>query len=272
MRALLFVPGDRPERFDKALASGADAVIIDLEDAVDRSRKGIAREAVRAWLHPSRAVIVRVNGPDTPWFAEDLALAAIPGVDAVMLPKAERADTLSILATAGTRAILPLIETAAGFAEIGNIAGAWGVQRLVFGSIDLRLDLGFREALEDDLLPFRLQMVLASRVAGIAPPIDGVTMAINDEAQLRIDAQRARRLGFGGKLCIHPRQVAPVRGAFAPSAAEISWAQSILAVAAANPSGAFAVNGEMVDKPVLLRAQAILHDAGVTNAADARQS
>jgi citrate lyase subunit beta/citryl-CoA lyase len=258
VRAVLFVPGDRPERFDKALAAGADAVVIDLEDAVDQSRKEIAREALRTWLHPSHAVIVRINGPNTPWFVADVALAATPGVAAVMLPKAERTDTLSILTAAGTQAIFPLIETAAGIAALGSVAGAPGVQCLVFGSIDLQLDLGWRDAHEDDLLLFRSQMVLASRLAGIAPPIDGVTMAINEDARLQVDALRARRLGFGGKLCIHPRQVAPVRAAFAPTPAEISWAESILAAAAANPSGAFAFNGEMVDKPVLLRAQAIL--------------
>jgi citrate lyase subunit beta/citryl-CoA lyase len=261
-RSLLFVPGARPERFDKALAAGASAVIVDLEDAVAPADKDAARAALAAWLRPERPVIVRINGADTPWFGDDLALCGRPGVAAVMCPKAERADTLATLRAAGAPALLPLVESAAGLAALGALAAAPGVWRLVFGSIDLQLDLGLRDATEDELLPFRLQLVLASRLAGIAAPIDGVSTALGDEQQLRDDVQRARRLGFAGKLCIHPRQVALVNRHLAPSADETAWAQRVLAAAGAAGGAAVAVDGKMVDKPVLLRAEAILREAG----------
>lgn len=259
-RSLLFVPGSRPDRFDKAMAAGADAVVVDLEDAVAAPDKSRAREALAAWVAPERAVIVRLNGADTDWFRDDLALCARPGVAAVMLPKAERADDIAVLRAAGAIAVLPLVESAAGFAALPAIAGAAGVQRLVFGSLDFQLDLGMRDALEDELIFFRSQLVLASRLAGLQPPVDGVSTAIDDTERLRDDVLRARRLGFGGKLCIHPRQVADVHRHFAPSAAERAWAQRVLDAAARSGGAAVAVDGKMVDKPVIARAQAILQE------------
>ena len=260
-RSLLFVPGSRPERFDKALAAGASAVIIDLEDAVAPADKDAARAALAAWLRPHRAVIVRINSVDTAWFEHDLALCGAPGVAAVMVPKAERADTLARVTAAGARALLPLVESAAGLAALGSLAAAPGVLRLAFGAIDLQVDLGLRDATEDELLPFRLQLVLASRLAGIGAPVDGVSTSIDDEDQLRIDVQRARRLGFAGKLCIHPKQVGPVNRWLAPSETELAWARQVLAAAAAAGGAAVAVDGKMVDKPVLLRAEALLREA-----------
>lgn len=260
-RSLLFVPGDRPERFDKALGAGADRVIVDLEDAVAPADKPRARDAVRQWLKPDQAVIVRINSADTIWFEEDLALSAAAGVAAVMLPKAESAQTIARVVGAGARAVLPLIESGAGMASLDRIASAPGVHCLAFGSIDLQADLGMRDALEDELLMFRTQIVLASRLAGLAPPVDGVTTAIDDAERLQLDVQRARRLGFGGKLCIHPRQVEGVNRGFAPGAAELEWAHRVLSAAAAAGGAAVAVDGKMVDKPVLLRAQALLREA-----------
>ena len=261
-RSLLFVPGSRPERFDKALAAGAGAVIVDLEDAVPPTDKDRARAAVAAWLDAVHPVVLRINAADTPWFADDLALCGHAGVSAVMLPKAERSETLATVRDAGARTLLPLVESAAGMAALANIAAVPGVERLVFGSIDLQVDLGWRDALEDDLLPFRAQLVLASRLAGIGAPIDGVSTAIDDEARLREDVLRARRLGFAGKLCIHPKQVVGVNRWFAPSDDEIAWARRVLDAAAASGGAAIAVDGKMVDKPVLLRAEAILREAG----------
>jgi citrate lyase subunit beta/citryl-CoA lyase len=205
------VPADRPERFDKAFASGADAVIIDLEDAVAPSSKAAARAGLLDRLHAQTAprAILRINGADTEWFDGDLALCAAPGVAAVMLPKAECAETIAALRAAGAKAVLPLIESAAGFAALDAIASAPGVQRLAFGSIDFQVDLGMRDALEEELLYFRSQIVLASCLAGLAAPIDGVSTAIDDAERLHADVLRARRLGFGGKLCIHS---APGRG------------------------------------------------------------
>ncbi len=260
-RSLLFVPSSRPDRFDKALAAGADAVILDLEDAVAPDDKDRARSAVAAWLAPDRSAVVRINGAGTPWFRDDLALCGRPGVSAVMLPKTERAADVAALRAAGAPGVVALLESAAGFAAIDAIAGAAGVLRLAFGSLDIQLDLGMRDAREDELLYFRSRVVLASRLAGLQPPIDSVSTAIDDAEQLREDAQRARRLGFGGKLCIHPRQVEGVNRHFAPTEAERAWARRVLEAADASGGAAVALDGRMIDTPVILRARAILEDA-----------
>jgi citrate lyase subunit beta/citryl-CoA lyase len=260
-RSFLFVPADRPDRYDKALAAGAGAVIVDLEDAVAPDDKVAAREALTHWLSRTGAqVLVRVNAAETPWFADDLALCGNASVAGVVLPKAERrADLAHASAIAAGKRLYPLVETAAGFEAMRTIAGAPGVERLVFGSIDFQVDLGIAGD-DDALLAFRSQIVLVSRLAHLRAPIDGVTTAIDDEAVLAADAARARRLGFGGKLCIHPRQVAVVERAFAPSEAEIDWARRVLAAAAGARGAAVAIDGRMVDKPVLLRARAILDE------------
>lgn len=249
----LFVPADRPERFAKALASSAGAVIVDLEDAVAPASKTAARDALSAWLDGPQAapVVLRINAAGTPWQADDLRVARHARVSAVVVPKAEDVALLRSIA----KPLLPLIETAAGFDAVREIAAAPGVQRLLFGSIDFQADLGI-EGDDDALLFFRSQLVLASRRAGIGAPADGVTTAIDDEAVLLHDTRRARRLGFGAKLCIHPRQVPTVNRAFRPSKAEADWARRVLAAAA--QGGVVTVNGKMVDAPVLLRAQALL--------------
>lgn len=267
-RAWLFVPGHRPERFDKALASGADRVIVDLEDAVSPADKDAARAALGEWLaNASAPVAVRLNAADTDWFEHDLALLATPAaaaVAAVVLPKAEDPAVLARLAALKPGlALVPLIESALGIAQARALAAVPGVQRLAFGHIDFQVDLQMRDADEADLLPFRLELVLASRLARIAAPLDGVTVAIDDTAVLQTDVMRARRLGFGGKLCIHPKQVAVVRAGFAPGAQEVAWAQRVLQAAAAAGGAAVALDGKMVDKPVMLRAEAILRDAGI---------
>ncbi len=256
-RSYLFVPADRPERYAKALASGADAVIVDLEDAVAAAAKDLARASLAAWLDGGGSgIAVRINDATSAAFDADLAIAARPGVVAVVVAKAEGAAGLArVRAAAPAAALLPLIETASGIDRLGEIAAAPGVQRLVFGSIDLQLDLGV-EGDGDELLMFRSQLVLASRLAGLDAPVDGVSTAIDDAATLDADTRRARRLGFGAKLCVHPRQVAAVHAAFAPSADELAWAERV--VAAGDGGGAVAVDGRMVDRPVLLRAHALL--------------
>lgn len=254
----LFVPGDRPERFAKAFASGAHVVVIDLEDAVAPAAKDGAREMLRRWAHPDRTVVLRINGADTPWFDADLAIAGLPGVIAVMLPKAESAQTLTRVRAAGARALVPLVETASGFAAIDEVACAEGVARVAFGSIDLRVDLEMGDAREDDLLFFRSRLVLASRLAAIGAPVDGVTVHFEDAALLADDVHRARRLGFGGKLCVHPRQVDAVNQGFAPSQAEIDWARRIIAAAAPAGGSAVSLDGAMIDRPTVLRARSVL--------------
>lgn len=262
-RAWLFVPGHRPERFDKALAAGADRVIVDLEDAVAPADKAAARMALAQWLASTPArVAIRLNAADSPWFADDLALVDAPAVSTVVLPKAEDPQVLAQLAARRPGlALVPLVESAAGFAALRSLAAVPGVERLAFGHLDFQVDLGMRDAAEDELLPFRAEIVLASRLARIAPPLDGVTAAIDDAVRLADDVARARRLGFGGKLCIHPKQVAGVRAGFAPGEAEIAWAHRVLSAAQQAGGAAIAVDGKMVDRPVMLRAEAILRDA-----------
>jgi citrate lyase subunit beta/citryl-CoA lyase len=264
-RSYLFVPGHRPERFDKALAAGADAVILDLEDAVPAAEKDAAREAVMAWLRhregkPSPQILVRVNASRTPQHESDID-ACRHGVHGVILPKSEQVAELTRLAYAlrGV-ALLPLIETALGFAAAPDLARAPNVQRLVFGSIDFQLDLGI-DGEGEELLVFRSQLVLHSRLAGLAAPVDGVSTVLDDAPRVHAEALRARRLGFGAKLCIHPKQIAPVHQAFAPTPAQLDWAQRVLAAAEAAGGAAVALDGAMVDRPVILRAQALLAQA-----------
>ncbi len=257
-RTYLFVPGNRPERFDKALGAGADAVIVDLEDAVPMQDKAKARAAVAVWLKPEHAVVVRINAAETEWFTDDLALLSTPGIAAVIVPKAERVETLAQVARAAPgRALVPLIESAAGFDNVRALAAAPAVQRLAFGSIDFQADTGIQD---DDLLVFRSQIVLASRLANRAAPIDGVTPAFDDDVALKHDTDRARRLGFGAKLCIHPRQVAGVLRGLLPSEAEIAWARRVVAAMAQAGGAAVAVDGKMVDRPIFLRAQAMIDE------------
>jgi citrate lyase subunit beta / citryl-CoA lyase len=261
----LFVPGDRPERFDRALGSGADVVILDLEDAVHPDKKAEARTGIAKWFRctpvANKRTLVRINGAATPWFADDLAMfRALHGVGA-MVPKAEaRAVLKDVLAALGEEPVLvPLIESALGLRAIDIIAATQGVQRLAFGTLDFALDLGLSEDPRGLLMPAS-QIALASRCAGLAAPIAGVTAAIHDHEALASDIAFARALGFAAKLCIHPRQVSIVRAAFAPGAEELDWARRVVSAIAAGV-GAAQVDGRMVDAAVLRRAQSIIERA-----------
>lgn len=262
-RSYLFVPGNRPDRFLKACTAGADEVIIDLEDAVPPAEKTVAREAVMEWVHPGEEVWIRINGVQTEWFREDAGLCGAPGVAGIMLPKTEGAEHLRDLEMlAGERVnILPLIETARGFSNALEIARDESVSRLVFGALDFQVDLGIGGD-TDELLYFRSHLVLVSRLAGIAPPVDGINTEIDDPERLRASTLRARRLGFGGKLCIHPKQIPHVNECFRPTAEEIRWARSVVEAAGAANGSAVARDGHMVDRPVVLRAERILREAG----------
>ena len=261
-RSFLFVPGDQPQRFDKACASAADVVIIDLEDAVAPANKDAARQSIAGWLSAAQAVAIRINAVDTPWFQDDLALCRLPGISGVVLPKAERAEDIDHVAAAigSAKPIFPLIETAAGIWNAQTVAKCGSVRRLMFGTIDFQFDLGIHGE-DEELLYFRSQLVLVSRVAGLQSPVDGVTAALNDPAQLGSDVLRARRLGFGAKLCIHPKQVELVNRGFAPSDDEVRWAQRVVQAMADARGAVVAVDGKMVDRPVLLRAQIVLAGA-----------
>jgi len=249
----LFVPGDRPDRFAKAAAAGADVIILDLEDAVAPQGKRQARDHVRAWLDAGETGMVRINPPGTPWHADDLA--AMAGRAPVMLPKAQDpAEVAAVAERAGE--VLALVETALGIHRAAEVCAVPGVVRAAFGSVDLGAELGVDPTDAEALRYARSALVLGSRVAGVEAPVEGVTTAVRDEALLRADSAHARSLGFTAKLCIHPAQLGPVAEVFAPSAAEVEWARAVLA--AAQDGGVAVLDGRMVDKPVVDRARAVL--------------
>lgn len=265
----LFVPGDRPERVAKALASGAHAVIVDWEDAVAPAAKAAARQQL-AELLPTLAadqrarLALRINAAGTPWHADDVAALhalAAQGLQAVVLPKAEDAEALAPVAAAlgPGGALLPLIESAAGLDAVRAIAAAPQVLRLLFGHLDFQADLGLACGPDEaELVPVRLALVLASRLAGLPAPVDGVTVETRDMALVQAHAARALRGGFGGKLCIHPAQVAAVHAAFAPAPAQADWARRVVDAFEAAQGGVCSVDGRMVDAPVVALARQTL--------------
>lgn len=266
--AYLFVPANRPDRYAKALDSGADAVIVDLEDAVALPLKEQARATLAQWIRdngPQPRLWVRVNAADTVWHADDVAAFAALPLAGIVLPKAEDPKAVGAIAARLPQGsgVIALIETATGLADMRQIARVPGVARLAFGSIDAQVDLGMQcGPEEEELLHLRVEMVLASRLAGIAPPVDGVTTAFDDEAFLAKMVLRARRLGFGAKLCIHPKQVAGVKQGFMPTPAELAWAREVMTAVRASDGGAISLNGKMVDRPVIMQAEKFLHQAG----------
>lgn len=265
-RSLLFVPGNRPERFAKALASGADAVILDLEDAVPPADKAAARAAIAAQWPALREqgvpLLLRVNAPDSADWRQDLALLErLPGLAGLMCPKVESPTALAALAPHGVP-LLPLIESARGWAALAEIAAAPGVLRLVLGHIDFMADTGIAcdadDGAERELAPLRFALTMHTRIAGLAPAVDGVTVQTGDASRLREDVLRARRYGFGAKLCIHPQQVEGVHAAFRPGEDELDWARRVVAADAAAQGAAVQLDGRMVDLPVVLRARRLL--------------
>lgn len=253
----LFVPGDRPERFAKAAASGAHCIVFDLEDAVGPAAKDAARACVANWFASGGEGIVRINAVDTPWFEADIAAFATVPQAKLMVPKAEPDSLARVAKLLPGRPSIALIETVAALVNIHAVAATPSVERLAFGHLDFGVDARMPGpgAVFD---PARFQIAIASRHAGLLPPVDGVTVALQDEAVLAADLERARDLGFTAKLCIHPRQVPAVNAAFAPAAADIEWARKVLAAAAESGGGAVQMDGKMVDKPLLDKARHIL--------------
>jgi citrate lyase subunit beta/citryl-CoA lyase len=263
-RTYLFVPGNRPERFAKALASAADVVVLDLEDAVAADDKSMAGEAVGLQLagmppEARRRVVVRVNDIASGRFTLDLRALLQNGGAHVMLPKAESAAQIAAVRSAVPDAdVLALIETARGVAAVDQIAAAPGVSRLVFGTLDFALDLDLDTTSSEEGLAYAAgRIAVASRAAGLAAPVAGVTPQLEDEARLLADLARARCFGFGAKLCIHPKQIDPIHRALQPSPAAVDWANRVLEAEAASP-GAAKLEGRMVDRPVVLQAERIL--------------
>ena len=276
-RSYLFAPASHPRRREKAFECGADAVILDLEDAVAADEKHAARAAVAELLGTPRPVPVwvRVNGTDTPWCLADLEAVTRPGLAGVVLPKAERPDQLTSLDWVlgqlerraglgpGTIGMMALVETAVGVECLAELARATPrLTRLAFGIADYSLDVGL-DAGEDEagIAYIRARLVHVSRAAGLGPPVDSVVVQVRESARFRESAARARGLGLFGKLCIHPDQVALANEAFAPTAAEVTRARTVVrafAAAQAAGSAAIQVDGEFIDSPVGARARATL--------------
>lgn len=264
--SFLFVPATQPERLPKALASGSDMVISDWEDAVapadkERARNALA-EVVAALEGAARArLLVRINSEGSPWFAADLqALAQLTaqGLAGAVVPKAEQASTLQAVARAAgpQAAVVALVESVAGLAAADALATAPQVARLAFGHLDFQVDAGMACGdTEEELLPVRVALVFASRRAGLAAPIDGVTVDTRNPERMARDAERARRMGFGGKLCIHPAQVPVLHAAFDPDEAAVAHALRVQQALQQAGGGVCVLDGRMVDAPVLAQAQ-----------------
>ncbi|WP_407727568.1 HpcH/HpaI aldolase/citrate lyase family protein (plasmid) [Rhodococcoides fascians] len=261
-RTFLFVPGNKPHRFATAAASGADVVIVDLEDAVDAADKDAARASVSDWVRAGHRVLIRINAADTEWYGKDLEMVASAGGAGIVVPKsrdpAELARVRSFLPL--DAAMVPLIETASGVACASAISAVAGTTRTAFGSIDLAAELSVAADDRDAMAFARGMLVVAAAAAGLPGPVDGVTTAIRDADMIASDVRYARRLGLTAKLCIHPAQVPTVHSASGPSTDEVDWAIEVLAATGVNGS-AVAVGGHMVDAPVVERAHQILKSA-----------
>jgi citrate lyase subunit beta / citryl-CoA lyase len=259
-RTYLFVPGNRPDRFDKALASGADVIVLDLEDAVSGDAKETARTAVGRWAATSGAgdgarVVLRINNAESAEFEQDLAMLAATGVCTVMLPKTESPAQTAHVRGAGSLDVLALIESARGVDQVDAIAAADGVTRLVFGTLDLAIDLNLDIDHALDGLSYAAgRLTIASRLAGLAAPVAGVTPQLGDHDRLLSDLTWSRRHGLDAKLCIHPNQIEPVHDALTPDAPALDWARRVLAADQASP-GAGQLDGHMIDRPVVLAAR-----------------
>ncbi|HEX4329545.1 MAG TPA: CoA ester lyase [Burkholderiales bacterium] len=274
IKALLFTPGNRPERFAKAESTGADGLIIDLEDAVGAGEKDNARAVVSAWFNDRKApapadflICLRINSVYTEAGLRDL-LAVIelakagcaPG--ALLLPKVESAVEVELVARhlKGAIPLLALIESAAGLEQAYAIAGASSLRGMAFGGVDLAADLGCAFAWEP-LLTGRARVVQAAASRGLGV-LDVPYLDIQDAAGLTAECLRAKAMGFNGKLAIHPGQVAGIAAAFTPTAPEVEFAQGVLAAYRAAAGGACTYRGKMIDEPVVIAARSLLARAG----------
>jgi citrate lyase subunit beta/citryl-CoA lyase len=259
-RALLFCPADRPERYEKALAT-ADVVILDLEDAVAPDNKAAARDALIATPIDPMRVIVRVNAPGTPYYEADIEALGKTAYTQVMLAKTESSAQVEALAPL---TVVALLETAKGILAAPEIVGASNLGAVMWGAEDLMVSLGGRRSRFADgtyrtvAKHARSSSLIATASAGL-PSIDSVYLDIADLEGLAAESLDAAESGFQAKACIHPKQVEVVRNAYAPSADQVAWAKRVMA---ADTGGVFSLDGMMVDGPVLGQARQILRDAG----------
>ncbi|MGI5442678.1 HpcH/HpaI aldolase/citrate lyase family protein [Streptomyces shenzhenensis] len=256
----LYVPGDRPHVVAKALACGADVVVIDLEDAVAPDRKEYARAATVDLLSEPQPVRVhvRVNGTEGPWAAADLrATAGLPGVSGVRLPKVTSADEVVRAAEATGHRLYALLETALGIEHAHAIAAAHPALRgISLGEADLRADLGVRDDAGLDWC--RSRVVVAARAAGLAPPPQSVHPDIRDLAGLAASCAHGRDLGFLGRAAIHPRQLPIIERAYLPTEAELEQAETIVKAATTERGAQALPDGRFIDAAVVAAARRTL--------------
>lgn len=276
-RSFLFAPGNHARRVEKCLTVGADAVILDLEDAVAIAEKPATRALVVQALQAPRRCLgyVRVNALGTPWALGDIQAVAVPGVDGIVLPKVESASDLLtaewLLGSlerdrglpVGGIDLMPIIETAKGFTQLGAILrSGTRVRRVAFGAGDFTLDVELSwSAAEGELLPYRSAFVVESRAAGLEPPVDTVWIRLQDAPGFAASVQQVKGLGFQGKMCIHPDQVPVVNDCFRPAEAEVAQARRIIeAFAQAEQQGlaAIQVEGRFIDYPIVYMAQRLI--------------
>ena len=273
-RSYLFAPGNHERRVEKALGLGAAVVILDLEDAVAISEKKSTRELINKTLEQPRncAVFVRVNAYDTEFCYGDICSIVSENLDGIVLPKLESLEDLRSIEWLlgnleqerglpnGSIDLMPIIETAVGLVNIREIARAdTRVKRLAFGGGDYTRDLGMEWTLkEDELLPVRSEMVLASRFGKLEPPVDTVFIHIKEHDAFRSSCSNILGLGFQGKMCIHPDQVPVTNETFTPDPEEVKWSQRVIdEFAKAEKAGiaSIQVDGYFVDYPIVEKAQ-----------------
>ena len=287
MRTALFVPGSRPDRVDKAAKSGADAIIIDLEDAVALSEKAIARPKVREKIleHVNKKIIVRVNGLDSGFIQEDLEAVIVEGLGCIIVPKVEDKEHVREIhrlllevekekgMEQGAIAIIPLIESARAIENIFEIVSERTLPArlftVAFGAADYTLDMGIEITREGTELSYpRSRIPIACRAANIDPPLDTPFMIdLKDREALKADARRAKQLGFQGKLCIHPNQIEPCHEIFSPTREEILYAERVIQAfdeAEAKGIAAIHLDDKFVDYPVVEKARRVLNLAKIT--------
>ncbi len=281
LRSLLFAPGNHARRVEKALTLDADAVVLDLEDAVAVAEKPATRaKVVTAFQAPRRALgYVRVNAFDTPFCFDDLQAVVAPGIDGIVLPKIESPAQLvavdwAVAALERARGLreggidlMPIVETGRGMSALRDIARAGTrVRRLAFGAGDYTLDTGMRWTFEErELDHARTGIVVESRAAGLEPPVDTVWVHLGRPEALRRSAELARDLGFQGKLCIHPEQHGPVNEVFTPTDEEVARSERYVAAfeaAEASGSASIQVDGYFIDYPIVEQARRTLQIAG----------
>ncbi len=264
-KTFLFVPANRTDRISKAFATGADCVITDFEDAVAPTEKEEARKDLHKWLseNPNKQILVRVNAFGTPWHADDLNFCQHPQVFGIVLPKAESVENIKEIRVLTQKNVLPIIETPLGIKYLDEIASSEGVVRLLFGKLDLAVELGLNPDESDPnelvFLPYRAAIVTSSAIAKIAQPVDGVYTDINNVSGLKTYVKRAKDSGFSAILLIHPKQIEVVEQTFSPTEEEILWAKRVVELVSEGGGAAVSLDGKMVDAPVFLRASRILN-------------